>query len=538
MVAEWEPAAGTLIRWPLGIPSSLVVELAKDDTLYVLVETQSQENSARNTFASWGVNANHVRYVRANTYSHWTRDWGPHDVFDGNGVWGITDPIFNGYPWVPGCDRSLGEEEPASERIGSRGYDEDDQVNAALAAFFGAPLHALPRFCTGGNIMTDGQGTAFSTRQMVDENAPLGNEASFLSLAEEYLGITRYFILDNPEIHGIQHIDCYAKLLDEETVLVKRVSPSHGEYACVEALADAFEGATGCYGRPYRVRRVDCGAYNSYGDPAAYTNSLILNGKVLVPLFGISTDAAALAAYEAAMPGYEVIGFSWGSWYYYDALHCRTMGIHDRHMLRMTHRRMDETVPWASSHEMRAFIDDRSGAGLVEGGSVLRWRLQGETLWNEVPLAPTADPDTFAAAVPEVPGGATVEYWLEASDSSGRVERLPRAAPLGWYDFEVEIPVLVSGGEAIPGMLRAAASPNPFRGETTIRLARPAPGGSSARVYDLLGRRIRTLPMGGAPGEWVWNGKDDGGREVPPGVYFIRVGNGESDATIRCVRFR
>ena len=37
LVAEWEPALGTLIRWPLGIPSDLVVELASDDFLYVLV---------------------------------------------------------------------------------------------------------------------------------------------------------------------------------------------------------------------------------------------------------------------------------------------------------------------------------------------------------------------------------------------------------------------------------------------------------------------------------------------------------------------
>ena len=38
IVAEWEPALGTMIRWPLGIPSDLVVELASDDILYVLVE--------------------------------------------------------------------------------------------------------------------------------------------------------------------------------------------------------------------------------------------------------------------------------------------------------------------------------------------------------------------------------------------------------------------------------------------------------------------------------------------------------------------
>ena len=47
VVAEWEPALGTMIRWPLGIPSDLVVELASDDILYVLVETNNQENHYR-----------------------------------------------------------------------------------------------------------------------------------------------------------------------------------------------------------------------------------------------------------------------------------------------------------------------------------------------------------------------------------------------------------------------------------------------------------------------------------------------------------
>ena len=40
VVAEWEPALGTMIRWPLGIPSDLVVELASDDIIYV---TATQE---------------------------------------------------------------------------------------------------------------------------------------------------------------------------------------------------------------------------------------------------------------------------------------------------------------------------------------------------------------------------------------------------------------------------------------------------------------------------------------------------------------
>ena len=168
MVAKWEPAYGTLIRWPLGIPADLVVELARNDSLYVLVETANQQSQATYTFSSYGVNMNHCRFIMANTYSHWTRDWGPHYIFDENGLAGIADPMFNGYPWVPGCN-TKSVSAPLREM---RGYEEDDEVNIALAEEFRLPLISFPAYLTGGNIMTDGQGRAFSTRQMLDESAP------------------------------------------------------------------------------------------------------------------------------------------------------------------------------------------------------------------------------------------------------------------------------------------------------------------------------------------------------------------------------
>ena len=48
VVAEWEPAIGTMIRWPLGIPSDLAVELASDDKINVLVENTNEQNKANN----------------------------------------------------------------------------------------------------------------------------------------------------------------------------------------------------------------------------------------------------------------------------------------------------------------------------------------------------------------------------------------------------------------------------------------------------------------------------------------------------------
>ncbi|MBD3367989.1 MAG: hypothetical protein GF405_07440, partial [Candidatus Eisenbacteria bacterium] len=211
MIAEWEPANGTLIRWPLGFPMELAVELAEDDTLYTLVEGQSGENQAKSAFQSAGIDMGMVRFIRTNTYSMWTRDWGPQCVFGSDGAMGIVDPWFDGYPWVPGCSsRGVGAEpDDAARRPAARGYEDDDVINADVAAELNLPLHQLPAYCTGGNIMTDGHGRAFSTEQMLDENAPWMSGATFFTRAENYLGITDYQVLPNPEVYGIQHIDCY-----------------------------------------------------------------------------------------------------------------------------------------------------------------------------------------------------------------------------------------------------------------------------------------------------------------------------------------
>jgi hypothetical protein len=57
-----------------------------------------------------------------------------------------------------------------------------------------------------------------------------------------------------------------------------------------------------------------------------YTNSLILNNKVFVPISNSSWDDDAIESYQAAMPDHEILGFT-GSWVSTDALHCRAKGI-------------------------------------------------------------------------------------------------------------------------------------------------------------------------------------------------------------------
>ncbi|MBT7378106.1 MAG: hypothetical protein HN820_08130, partial [Candidatus Marinimicrobia bacterium] len=109
VVAEWEPALGTIVRWPLGIPSDLVIELASEDILYVLVETNNQQNQATNSFNNWGVNFENVIFINTDTYSHWTRDHGPQFVI-GEDYWKVVDQQFNGYPVENGCEVTCDEE--------------------------------------------------------------------------------------------------------------------------------------------------------------------------------------------------------------------------------------------------------------------------------------------------------------------------------------------------------------------------------------------------------------------------------------------
>tara|TARA_B100000401_G_scaffold62534_1_gene36927 strand:- start:107 stop:565 length:459 start_codon:yes stop_codon:yes gene_type:complete len=59
-----------------------------------------------------------------------------------------------------------------------------------------------------------------------------------------------------------------------------------------------------------------------------YTNSLILNNKVFVPVMNSSWDDEALDVYQSALPNYEILPFT-GSWMSTDALHCRVKGIPD-----------------------------------------------------------------------------------------------------------------------------------------------------------------------------------------------------------------
>jgi plastocyanin len=71
--------------------------------------------------------------------------------------------------------------------------------------------------------------------------------------------------------------------------------------------------------------------------------------------------------------------------------------------------------------------------------------------------------------------------------------------------------------------LKLAAFPNPFRSSTTINYLLPQPGPAAISVVDAAGRVVRALRAPSGASSLSWDGRDDAGRALSPGVYFVRL---------------
>jgi hypothetical protein len=90
-------------------------------------------------------------------------------------------------------------------------------------------------------------------------------------------------------------------------------------------------------------------------------------------------------------------------------------------------------------------------------------------------------------------------------------------------------------GSTVPrGFALRQNFPNPFNPSTTIRFDVPRDASVELAIFDLRGRRVTTLhrgPIEAGYHDVQWEGRDDGGRAVASGLYFVRLtGPGFSDA--------
>jgi hypothetical protein len=77
-----------------------------------------------------------------------------------------------------------------------------------------------------------------------------------------------------------------------------------------------------------------------------------------------------------------------------------------------------------------------------------------------------------------------------------------------------------------PELRVARVTPNPFSQRVAVVWHSPARGGDVARVYAQDGRLVRQARIPSGQNRWVWDGRDDSGALLPPGVYVIEAGSG------------
>lgn len=181
-----------------------------------------------------------------------------------------------------------------------------------------------------------------------------------------------------------------------------------------------------------------------------------------------------------------------------------------------------------------AFLDEPDAAGIVTvvGAELtVRWRPFGSTVAADLDV--THDNGATWQAIARgivtrsfswtVTPPATTTARIRVRSSTGNGGGDQSANPLTILAPTVGVP----SAPAIPAVAAFAAPiPNPGRGAMRFRLDLPAAADARVVLYDVSGRRIRTLVAGELPAgshAVAWDGRDDGGRTVGAGVYLARA---------------
>ena len=420
MPAEFEPVSMVKMCYPNNMPLSVYKTIAEDNKVLLLVNPTSSGNSrinaARNALSNEGANMDNITFLDMpidDDYTYWVRDFSPFYVFD-NKQLTVTDFTYN------------------------RPYrTEQNSVPRKLATYFDIPYSKMDLVHTGGNLMQDGRGTAFSDDLVVQENN--NNKNKVLSEMKNGTGTDNYVITIDPQGDYIAHIDCWGKIVAPDKIIVARLPESNPRYSYYEQVANELANTKCSYGYNYHIYRID----EPGGDTIApYTNSLIANNHVYMPLGeDDSLNQAALEVYEEALPGYEVIGvqgFDFDNSRCFlntDALHCRTHEIPDQNMVFIDSRDVyNGNVPLQNEYSVKTNIISYADKELNE--VKIHYSINnGEYVTEDMSQYKSSTNYTYTFT--GLSSGDDVKYYIEASDTNNNYNVEPTCGQLDPHHFVI-----------------------------------------------------------------------------------------------------
>jgi catechol 1,2-dioxygenase len=137
-----------------------------------------------------------------------------------------------------------------------------------------------------------------------------------------------------------------------------------------------------------------------------------------------------------------------------------------------------------------------------------------------------------------------VDPWASESAAAARIIPLASMGDHlhGIFDISLDVGAIASAPYGASGRTDLLQNvPNPFAAETSIPYHVARPMRVDLAIFDMLGRRVRTLvsSMQGA-GTYTerWDGRDDGGNELPADVYTCRMQAGGMSCSRKMVIVR
>jgi len=322
MPAEWEPHEGTWLQWPQDIVYTgyelkleriwlnMVETLHDHEMVHLIVGSERQREHVANELLYHRIGLKNVDFHIIPTNDVWARDNGPIFVINNCGDIAVTDWKFNGW----------GERFP---------YEQDNKVPAAVGENLGLPVFKPQMVLEAGAVEVNGKGTFLATRTSIIDpyRNPGKNQEDIESILCKYLGVTHFIWLTGAgrgevEIWGDEtdsHIDIVARFTDESTVLYNRTTNlSDPRYKMLAISYQELRTAKTESGNSltlvplplpdiYQTSTMTDWRKSTLTD-AAYSNYLVANNVVLVPVYGEKNDECALKIIAEHFPDRHVIG--------------------------------------------------------------------------------------------------------------------------------------------------------------------------------------------------------------------------------------
>jgi agmatine deiminase len=489
-IAEFEPTEGVLIAYAsgFGIPYTLIKDLS-NDTKVIVVVSSSDQSSAASSLQSNGVNMANVSYMNTPVDSYWTRDFSGWFIADGNNKVGIVDFPYN-RPQRPN----------------------DDAIPTKEATFLNIQSYAMSVISTGGNWMCDGMGIATSTDLVTDENSL--TVAQINKNVLDYLGVSNYMIIADPQGAYIKHMDCFGKFLAVDKILIDSVPASDPQYSKYQATAAYYRNTNCSFGYKYKVYRPYVSMSSASGEP--YSNSFICNDKVYLAFKGNSNDNAALNTYKAAMPGYTIRGYTnnLAPWLGTDALHCRTHEIADRKMLYISHMPLFGKVCSLTGYKVTTDIVSYDAQSIKPGYPIVNYRLNGGA-WTTLVMALVSGKN-YETTIPTQVNGTKVEYYIEGMDNSGKKANHPFIGAPDPHTFIADCANGVSSEVGFETYFNTY--PNPNNGNFYTYVNSKSNSVASIKIFNAMGATVYNETYDLSSGISL---KNMNLKNINKGIYFI-----------------